>query len=72
MSACWAAARLGVLVVAPDSRPTPAGKSTQPLLIMKTVRLAPSSTIAAANRFRVRPRARSEPKKPGPICKPKV
>jgi len=71
-NACWAAARLGVLVVAPDSKPMPAGNPTQPPRVNTTAMAAPSSTMVAAKPFNISPRARSEPKNPGPICRPSV
>ena len=40
--------------------------------ILTTVIATPSSTTVAAKALSASPRARSEPKKPGPICRPSV
>ena len=69
-SACCAAPMPGVLVTAPDNRPTSVGSGTWNSAARPSANAVPPTTMPTASRFSARPCRRSDEKKPPPSCNP--
>ena len=69
--ACVAAPSAGVLVVAPQSKPTMSGRLTLVSGISTSENIVPNIITARLHMFNVKPSERSDPKKLGPTCSPR-